>query len=126
MANREHTKGTGEWPTGVAGLGLWPSSVALLHKFRLGLFCSSVGVLVIFPKISGRLAWFKPPGLLFPWNSSKIFWHLVFTLLILFCCAVVKHESRGVVGTHMCTNHINTKRNELEILFYFKVKMGCC
>ena len=46
------------------------------------------------------------------------------TLLIWFCCAVVKHESRVVVGTHMCTNHINTKRNELEILFYFKAKMG--
>ena len=29
-----------------------------------------------------------------------------------------------MVGTHMCTNHINSKRNELEILFYFKTKMG--
>ena len=48
----------------------------------------------------------------------------MFTLLIWFCCVVVKRESRGVVGTHMCTNHINSKRNELEILFYFKTKMG--
>jgi hypothetical protein len=24
----------------------------------------------------------------------------------------------GVVGTHMCMNHINTKREELETLFY--------
>ena len=67
---------------------------------------------------------FKPPDLLFSRNSPEFFWDVEFTLLIWFCCAIVKRESRGVVGTHMCTNHINTKRNELEILFYFKAKMG--
>jgi len=30
----------------------------------------------------------------------------------------------GVVDTHMCTNHINTKRKELETLFYSKREMG--
>ena len=29
-----------------------------------------------------------------------------------------------MVGTHMCTNHINTKRKELETLFYSKREMG--
>ena len=62
--------------------------------------------------------------MLFFRNSSEFFWDLVFTLFIRFHCAIVKRESRGVVGTHMCTNHINTKRSELEILFYFKAKMG--
>ena len=65
-----------------AGLGLWPSLVALLHMFRLGLFCSSECGLVIFPKILGQLAWFKLPGLLFLWNSSEFFCHLVLTFLI--------------------------------------------
>ena len=54
MANREHAKGAREWPTGgagrpwTAGLGLGPSSEALLHGFRLGLFYPSEGVSVIF------------------------------------------------------------------------------
>ena len=36
------------YQVGPAGLGLWPSLVALLHRFRLGLFCPSEGVLMIF------------------------------------------------------------------------------
>ena len=73
VANYEHVKGAGEWPIGGAGRPRrgrpawacghpwWP----FLHRFRLGLFCSSEDVLVIFLKISSRPAWFKPPGLLF-------------------------------------------------------------
>ena len=56
VVNCEHAKGAGEWPTGGAGRPRrgrpawayghprWP----FLHRSRLGLFCSSEGVLVIF------------------------------------------------------------------------------
>ena len=128
VPNCQHAKGAGERPTGGAG---WPRRgrpVAILRGLFAQVQARSAlpqwGCFGDFPEISGRPAWFKPPGLLFFWNSSEFFWNLVLILLIWFCCAVVKHESRVVVGTHMCTNHINTKRNELEILFYFKAKMG--
>ena len=48
IANREHAKGAGNGrQVGSAGLVLWPSFVAFLYRFRLGLFYPSEGVLVI-------------------------------------------------------------------------------
>ena len=51
IANHEHAKGGGVGngqQVGPAGLVLWPSFVAFLYRFRLGLFYPSEGVLVIF------------------------------------------------------------------------------
>ena len=43
-----------------------------------------------FAKISGRPAWFKPPGSIFSRNSFEFLWDVEFTLLIRNCCAVDK------------------------------------
>ena len=77
-----------------------------------------------FSKISGRPAWFKPPGLIFFWNSSEFLWNVEFTLLIRNCSAVVKREIRGVVGTRMCTNHTTLGEINLNFFILFKAKMG--
>ena len=109
----------------------WPGPVAILggpffHRFRLGLLCPSEGVLVIFQRSQdGRPDLSRPACFSFGicLNFSGI---LCSFFSFGFCCAVVKHESRGVVGTHMCTNHINTKREELETLIYSNRNGGYC
>ena len=100
------------------------------HSWRA--FCSCASSMCTAPEMLYWLIWHRlqasRPGLGRPaWVSFRI--HSNFSGMLVspssfeFTAHLTKYQSRGVVGTHMCTNHKNTRRNKL--CFYFiQFKIG--
>ena len=76
IANREHAKGAREWPT------LWPTFVAFLHRFRLGMFYSREAILVIFQNSQAGRPCLSRPTCFSLGIHPNFFWNVEFTLLI--------------------------------------------
>jgi hypothetical protein len=132
-SNQHHAKALGERPTSGAGRpriaqpactcgrSLWP-----FYRCA-GSVCNAPGKLL---RSIGWKVQAGRPGVVRPaWIPFGIHLNFSGTLVQFSSFELTAHsakdQSRGVVGTHMCTNHKSTRRNNFLFLFHSN-KVGCC
>ena len=133
VANREHAKGARGWPTGGAGrLRRGRPAWACSHPrwpfcIGSGSVCSTpVRVFWwFFQKSQAGWPGLSRPACFFSEICPNFSGILCSPSSFDFAAQQWNMRAGGVAGTHMCTNHINTKRKELETLFYSNGNGGC-